>query len=179
MAVLKEYFRPGNVPEEDESISSFLSRRLSPKVADLASAVMHGIYAGDIDQLSALAIIPWLTCRERYFGSIGHSMLSASGILSGRKMEWRKLSDITLMRTLGKEATELSQEERAEMRSKLKPIVASSVYTFRGGLETLAKTLIQKLELSGNVKLETNSPVTKLELTEQNGPFSRTNAVRK
>lgn len=47
--------RPPKV--HDESVGSFLSRRLNSKiVTNLASAVMRGIYAGDINKLSARSV---------------------------------------------------------------------------------------------------------------------------
>lgn len=50
--------RPHSEWQRDESIASFISRRFHPKVADnLVSALAHGVYAGDIDQLSAQTIL--------------------------------------------------------------------------------------------------------------------------
>lgn len=43
---------------KDESIGDFFSRRFGPKVADnFLSAILHGVYAGDIYKLSADSIL--------------------------------------------------------------------------------------------------------------------------
>ncbi|KKK25912.1 hypothetical protein ARAM_003146 [Aspergillus rambellii] len=44
--------------KRDESVADFVSRRLSPQVADnLVSALYHGIFAGDVSRLSAQALL--------------------------------------------------------------------------------------------------------------------------
>ena len=71
--VIRESSVAARPPEmEDESVGSFLQRRLgSSNVGEnLVSAVLHGIYAGDIYQLSAKSILPQLWRRESEFGKI-------------------------------------------------------------------------------------------------------------
>ena len=56
-----------NNPEvDDESVASFLERRLgTPDVGNnIVSAVLHGIYAGDVNQLSARSLLPKLWYGE-------------------------------------------------------------------------------------------------------------------
>ena len=61
--------RPSHV--RDESIHSFLSRRFSPQIADnAASAFLHGVYAGDVQQLSARSVFPALWDAEGKHGSV-------------------------------------------------------------------------------------------------------------
>jgi oxygen-dependent protoporphyrinogen oxidase len=56
---------------EDESIRAFISRRFSSMVADrIVSAMVSGIYAGDISELSARACFGRLWHMERKYGSI-------------------------------------------------------------------------------------------------------------
>ncbi|KAL3460265.1 hypothetical protein BJX64DRAFT_263511 [Aspergillus heterothallicus] len=56
--ILQEPSNDGGQPATDESVASFVSRRLSPEVADvLVSSVYHGIFAGNIDKLSANALM--------------------------------------------------------------------------------------------------------------------------
>lgn len=45
----------GGTSASDESINSFVSRRLGPRIAnEMISAVVHGIYAGDTRKLSGI-----------------------------------------------------------------------------------------------------------------------------
>lgn len=61
--------RPADI--EDESVGSFLTRRFNKSLANnLASAVLHGIYAGDVDQLSAKSLFPGLWRSEEIHGSL-------------------------------------------------------------------------------------------------------------
>lgn len=66
---LEPFVKPGTT--EDESIRSFLSRRLGSEITDkIADAVMTGIYAGDIKLLSAKAIMGKLKEGEQEYGSL-------------------------------------------------------------------------------------------------------------
>jgi oxygen-dependent protoporphyrinogen oxidase len=67
-------------PNEAESVSEFMSRRLGSEVAEsLVGPFLTGVYAGDETQLGADAVFPRLTEHERRFGSI------ALGALFGGK----------------------------------------------------------------------------------------------
>jgi protoporphyrinogen/coproporphyrinogen III oxidase len=60
-ALVRESFkepRENRFRDQDESVAEFVSRRSSPQIADnLVSALYHGIYAGDIERLSAQALL--------------------------------------------------------------------------------------------------------------------------
>lgn len=61
----------GRGREEDESIGSFARRRLGRQVAELLiDAVLSGIYAGDMDQLSLRSAMPRLRALEQEHGSL-------------------------------------------------------------------------------------------------------------
>lgn len=80
-AFLQEPFvAKGN--ENDESIASFISRRLGKQVADeLIDPVVSGIFAGDIDRLSMRACFPNMHSWEKQHGSI------VKGAIFGGKKE--------------------------------------------------------------------------------------------
>lgn len=68
--VLKEPFiKP---LKEDETIEQFFKRRLGSTVLtdNVLSAVVHGIYAGDVGKLSIKSILPFLKDAENQSGSI-------------------------------------------------------------------------------------------------------------
>jgi protoporphyrinogen/coproporphyrinogen III oxidase len=66
MGILGEPTKPGRDPgTKDESVGDFLTRRFGSAVADnFASAVIHGIYAGDIYKLSVRTAMPLLSHLE-------------------------------------------------------------------------------------------------------------------
>ena len=148
--------------ESDESVSSFISRRFSPQMADnLVSAVFHGIYAGSIDQLSAKMLFSRLYALEKIYGSIFEGLWS---------MNWNKEA--------------IMVKEDAELISKLMPtfgqpgsserqwldtVRSASVYTFKGGMERLVLRLVDALKASPKVTINTNTAITSLkrQYTEQ------------
>lgn len=61
--------------DDDESIASFVSRRLGPDVSErLAGPLLGGIFAGDPEALSVRACVPQLVEAERDHGSIIRAM---------------------------------------------------------------------------------------------------------
>lgn len=63
--------RPKNADHDDESVASFVSRRLGREVYEkLVEPLMSGIYAGDGDQLSLAATFPQLRQVELKHGSL-------------------------------------------------------------------------------------------------------------
>ena len=60
----------------DESVHAFFNRRFGPCLADtMASALMHGIYAGDSRELSIKAVMPSLVLTEQMHGSLLRALL--------------------------------------------------------------------------------------------------------
>ncbi|KAK8183521.1 uncharacterized protein BKA78DRAFT_257194 [Phyllosticta capitalensis] len=81
LEAIREPFRkpPLKGSREDESIGQFLARRgLKQTSDDLASAFLHGIYAGNIDELSAYSTPPFDSVwhDEAAYGSIIRSMMA-------------------------------------------------------------------------------------------------------
>ncbi|KAF2402281.1 Protoporphyrinogen oxidase [Trichodelitschia bisporula] len=141
--------RPDNVT--DESVGSFVTRRMNKAIANnLTSAVFHGIYAGDIWQLSARSLLPSLWHGEKEYGSL---VLGSPAI-----------------RTLWEEKDEALQKRLFETDAPADLVLrhnmaSSSVFTLRGGLEQLSRRLEEKL-LQKGVTIRKGTPVTKLEPSE-------------
>jgi len=73
-----DYVIPPRRAPEDESIASFVSRRLGQEVYDrLVEPLLSGIYAGDGEQLSLAATFPQLQQTERAHGGLIKGMLAA------------------------------------------------------------------------------------------------------
>jgi protoporphyrinogen/coproporphyrinogen III oxidase len=71
-----EYFVPPKQDEEDESIGSFITRRLGREAFEhMAQPLLSGIFAGDADQLSLAATFPRLRDIERQHGGLIRGML--------------------------------------------------------------------------------------------------------
>lgn len=171
--VLLEHWKPPRMPhewEEDESVASFVSRRFNSQIADnLVSAVIHGIYAGDIDQLSAQAL----------FGSARD--LEGTGIVYGSL--WRGLTRKTatpadeilaIKAHVGKAFEDLGTVTRRipYVRGNA---ASASTYTFRRGIQQLTEALAHALKNSGKVDVRTSTHVQAVRRLEN----SETLEVRK
>jgi protoporphyrinogen/coproporphyrinogen III oxidase len=146
--------RPNDL--EDESVGSFLSRRFGSAIADnLASAGLHGIYAGDLYQLSVRCLMPSLWKMEGEYGSIT-SCLFETGQFGGRP------------ESLEKEASGLLESHHLQERNKnlIDLMKNVSVYSFKGGIETLTRTLVAKLETMKNVRIERDTAVEDIRYNE-------------
>lgn len=67
---------PGN--GEDESLDAFLERRFGRQLVDhFFAAVLTGIFAGDLKQLSARSCMPALVTAEKEYGSVLRGALKA------------------------------------------------------------------------------------------------------
>ncbi|BFZ64938.1 oxygen-dependent protoporphyrinogen oxidase [Saitoella coloradoensis] len=135
---------------EDESIGSFVRRRFGVRgvgVDTLLSAIVHGIYAADLDQLSVRSTFPILWDMETYHGSV------VKGMLGGAKR-------------ILKDDREVRQE--AELKEKNKELVemmnGMSVYSFKDGLATLTERLRTSLS-NDNVTFMLGTPVTDLSIS--------------
>ncbi|KAK5171642.1 hypothetical protein LTR04_000345 [Oleoguttula sp. CCFEE 6159] len=61
---------------QDESVGSFISRRFDRRIADNAvSAMLHGIYAGDVYKLSMKSLFPQQWRDEEEYGSVVRALL--------------------------------------------------------------------------------------------------------
>ncbi|KAH8427832.1 oxygen-dependent protoporphyrinogen oxidase [Aspergillus melleus] len=135
----------------DESVGDFISRRLSPELADnLVSSVFHGIYAGDIYQLSAEALLGQHREPE---GGVPSIMLRL--INEARMNHTPELLDDQL-------AMELILEEKS--RSYLNALAVlvrqASVLTLRNGLGQLTDALLAALAKSKKVDILPEAEVT-------------------
>lgn len=129
----------------DESIGSFITRRCGSSVLadNLLSAVFHGIYAGDIYQLSTRSILPRLWRLEEQYDSVGRGI----GLRRGESHV-----------LVPKEDLEISTIPFAS------DIREWSVFTFVGGIMDLVNALLNKLEMCPNVRIRKNTEVKHLKL---------------
>jgi oxygen-dependent protoporphyrinogen oxidase len=146
---LRRHRRPADL--EDESVGSFLNRRLgAPNIGNnIVSAILHGIFAGDIDQLSMKSLFPGLWHKEDVHGSValGLGIDMTSGYVDIRYRDYLV---------------------REEMLEKLPlPVVdtlhIASLYYFRNGMGTLSCALEKSLRANPNVEFKMNHKVNGIE----------------
>lgn len=155
-AGLQEFWKNPRDPSlQDESIGSFFSRRLSkPMVDRILSGVIHGVYAGDVYQLSIKSLFPRLWRDEQEHGSVVHGMLQ--GRADGVKMTKR-------------EADFMQEMKQYQWDPLLKATLReNSVFTFKDGLKMLTDRLYAKLFETGRVEFKTSSAVESVDQAEGN-----------
>ncbi|PLB55384.1 putative protoporphyrinogen oxidase [Aspergillus steynii IBT 23096] len=139
--------------KSDESIADFVSRRFTPELADnLVSAVVHGIYAGNIDRLSADAIIPF---REQIPSTpFGFSVLGS--VLWDLRQGNRRLvvDDHLALHAI------LQGKPQSYLKDLRNLIRGSSVLTLRNGLHQLSDALLTALTKSKKVDFLPETEVT-------------------
>lgn len=149
-----EYTKPRRPLElEDESVGSFLNRRLGgPDIPNnLVSAVFHGIYAGDIYKLSAKSILPVQWGMEGAYGSI------SAGI-----------SQMAKFRNATAEDADMETKEMSLFTDNERDIVKNtSVYTFGRGIGTLSEALESSLRNNPNVNIKLGENIGKIEYDSQ------------
>lgn len=140
--ILKEPFRLKG-PGTDESVRDFLGRRLGTRLVDnLASAGLHGIYAGDVRKLSARSILPGMVEMENEHGSL---------IWGAVKRKPRPEPE-----ALAKYETHISPGANlAGLKAKLKPY---PMLRLEGGLQQLPLALASWLA-DNNVTIQYNTPL--------------------
>ena len=133
---------------QDQSIGDFLERLLgSQDVGDnVASAVLHGIYAGDIYQLSAKSLLPWLWYQE----TRERSILGLSASDAAQRAYWLTPKDMDLTQSL-------IDKRDANLEDMLGQ---ASVYTFKGGIGTFSSALEKGLRTNPNVVFKTNEKIS-------------------
>lgn len=158
--ILTEYWKaPRDASVQDESVGEFFSRRLGPQIVDnVASAVLHGIYAGDVYKLSAKSLFNTLWRNEVNDGGL------IMGLLRGR-------AD-------GIEVPKRELEFMKEMRDyKWDPLLkatmkTSTVFTFKDGLQQLADALARRLFEQGNVEFKPSTPIESVILSQDQSTVS-------
>jgi oxygen-dependent protoporphyrinogen oxidase len=147
--------RPSDL--EDESVASFVNRRMGgPYIGDnIVSAVLHGIYAGDIYQLSAKSIMAKVWQWESWRGSIGQALVSRA----------KERTDLIQRRD-----SVLNNDNLDRLEAFLTgPLHNAAVYTFKDGISSLALALEESLRANSNVQFLVNDKVTSVEYDDETG----------
>ncbi|OQE46690.1 hypothetical protein PENCOP_c001G01793 [Penicillium coprophilum] len=172
--IVKDIFAPSRHPTEwakDESVADFIGRRFGPNVADnLVSAVYHGVYAGDIDRLSAQTLLGSIRNLEGGIGGIGGFVsggVTASLISrSISKTKTRNMDDFMAIDAI------TAGPELVRRQQDLEVLAAgASTFTFKRGVCQLIEALIASLEASGKVSFRMNTEIKALSAIDDLSSF--------
>ncbi|KAH6581605.1 hypothetical protein BASA61_008979 [Batrachochytrium salamandrivorans] len=130
----------GNTDDHgDESVESFIVRRFGQKVADnLVSAIMHGIYSGDISYLSARSTMGAIWEKERHYGSITAGMI-ANALGLKTPSEIKAASNVTTQEISAMLDTTPAKKFIERVQAE------ASIYSFHGGMQVLTDRLVERL----------------------------------
>lgn len=134
-------------------------------VERVLSAVIHGIYAGDVWKLSARSLFPTQWRAETLHGSVILGMLKSrsEGIVISQR-----------------EANFLQEMVEYKWDPLLKATLkGTSVFTFKDGIGMLSDRLYSKLFETGRVEFKTSSPVQLVKAAEGNAAIQVTSAHEK
>ncbi|RKF64507.1 Protoporphyrinogen oxidase [Erysiphe neolycopersici] len=150
-----EFLRPPRPEElEDESVASFFTRRLGTDhlVNNIHSAILHGIYAGDINQLSAKSLFPTLWYMEKHFGGL----LRGVFFCTKDKIELISPSESSIRR-------EIIPKITATLHHKLEN---AAVFSFKQGLGSLINALEHRLNATPNFSLKLGHKIDSIQLAD-------------
>lgn len=143
----------------DESISSFFNRRFEgPDITNnVISAIIHGIYAGDIDKLSIKSLFPTLWDMEKEYTTILGGLIVRQ---FGKEDPQRKRTP----RESHERNWRLWLEARLEEGKFANTLKMARAYTFVNGVGTLTNALESSLKsIPDNVEIRMNEKVTGIE----------------
>ncbi|KAL7621126.1 oxygen-dependent protoporphyrinogen oxidase [Parahypoxylon ruwenzoriense] len=158
--------RPPDI--HDESMGSFLARRFGHRLVDnLGSAVVNGLYAGDIYRLSAKALLPSLWKLEtraeeekKKISQSGFPGFMLQSVRKSRRTDTQGENDMSLAaQSRQREDSLLARLRRGpagELETSLKD---ASVFSFKRGLQELPSALEAALIRAKNVHLHTGISV--------------------
>lgn len=162
LAFAREPFRRAPPPAGDESVADFFTRRFGPRVAQTASAFVHGIYAADPAKLSLRSGFGILHGAEARGGSVVLGMLRgprSKEDMAAEAAAWDRIGD------LGKKRRDWN------------------MYALAGGMEGLTRTLEEKAAAAGvdvrkGVKVQHLAPTdTRVEIMTGQGSMRADHVV--
>jgi protoporphyrinogen/coproporphyrinogen III oxidase len=153
LAIWTELRSPRRPPElEDESVGSLLKRRFgTANIGDnIVSAVFHGIYAGDIYQLSAKSLLSKVWYMDGRYGSL---LRGTVGDIFQRRL-LLPTRDVSLL---------MDSAGRTKPLGKSKDLRFGDVYTFENGISSLSERLESLLARNPKVQIKIKHKIEKLQ----------------
>lgn len=125
----------------------------------MVSAVMHGIYAGDIWKLSARTLLSSAWALEDLGGSVLSGYLQAQSSLQGNNASIFHPHDLDIFKAM-REEVRLEETFRAQLSG-------CAMFTFKNGMAELVMALKKSLEKSGQVSFKFDSWVQDTKLVRE------------
>lgn len=89
------------IPEQDESVGSFVRRHFGPEVLErVAAPLLSGVFGGDVNILSARAALPRLVELERKYGSVIKGLQNSRAVARQTQPDPTGQASSTLFTTL-------------------------------------------------------------------------------
>ncbi|KAH7027487.1 uncharacterized protein B0I36DRAFT_327198 [Microdochium trichocladiopsis] len=131
--------------DEDESVGHFLERILGDDrpVKNIVSAMMHGIYGGDVYKLSA---------KHTIFGKMWYNDAGGANPFSA----WTAYKELSLLSDI------MDGPNRAAVIDMASAAVSRNMLSFDDGMLTLVRALEDDLKRFRNVKINMQTPVVSL-----------------
>lgn len=161
LGMIKEPMQPKrSMALSDETVGAFLERRVGKQIANnIISAVFHGIWAGDIWQLSAKSLIGMAWQLEGKYGSaLGGFLKMQNESNNGMPKAIAHPYDLEVARAV--------QNEIDIKLSLAEDLKDASVFSFKDGMQTLVRGLQDAMEKTGNIEIKANSPVSSFKMAE-------------
>lgn len=162
-----ELFRElGTTPREsavqDESVGDFLTRRFGPILADnFASAVLHGIYAGDIYKLSARTLFPSMWYMETRRTPDRAPLSTAEGSIL-LEMTMHGGSGLRSWHDMEVDGKIMNKPRASNMDSIMSAMQTSSFSFFNTGMVEWIRLLESALENNSSVIVKKNDEITSM-----------------
>lgn len=163
--ILKDFFsppRPLSERAKDESVADFVTRRTNRDLAEkFVCPLIHGIYAGDIDKLSAQMLFGEYRSLEEELGGIGGFF---SGGLSAKMMhrDMKGIQSCKMDDLMAVDAISAGPELVKHQHSLEDLVKHSRMFTFKRGIDQLIGGLVAALRASPKVTMHNNTEIKSL-----------------
>ncbi|KAJ5553070.1 Protoporphyrinogen oxidase [Penicillium frequentans] len=170
--ILNDYLKPYKsvMNGNDASVADVISDRLHPDLVNLVSAVLHGIYAGNVQTLGFNAIFPQLDYYMKQHGGI------VRGMLYNMRRAWYDevvlpLHDVLTMQQImrdweARRDKRLKGHRMEERTAALQEAKRSSIYSFKKGIQQLPDKMEEVLRRDPRVSIETGCSVSSIHMDE-------------
>ncbi|QLG73785.1 hypothetical protein HG535_0F02960 [Zygotorulaspora mrakii] len=170
--MLGEWFRkPSPSIKNDESVASFIGRRFGNDYIgkNILSAIFHGIYADDINELSAKRTLRDLYALEEKYGSIFKGSWETAQ--EGKKNKTTGITKSDLSACL-KEYQQVFGKKESDLIGLSNNLKKYPMLGLKGGLEEFPKIVRKALEKLPNVNIILGKDATKIVYEKSNDTVS-------
>lgn len=168
LGLLKDLFykkgKDGDINYKNDSVEDFMVRHFGKGMIDeIGSALMYGIYATDVAELSSECVFPGMVKLEKQGGSLIRTVIK-NNMKRGKENAAVAKIDESVELYLNHVGSEFNMEKLSKLLKQF-PMLA-----LKDGLSVLCDGL--KESMPSNVNIVTNSGVEKIEQVDENGQIT-------